>query len=79
MATKDMGCLGVGSLKALYIALMTKCWWRVKTETRSIWRSVIVALHGFHRSSQIDPFHTKKIRCLEFNCFYLEKISGGKH
>ncbi|KAJ9566373.1 hypothetical protein OSB04_002339 [Centaurea solstitialis] len=41
-----VGGLGVGSLKALNIALLSKWWWRFKTESGSFWKDVIVALHG---------------------------------
>ncbi|KAJ9561016.1 LOW QUALITY PROTEIN: hypothetical protein OSB04_006176 [Centaurea solstitialis] len=43
---KVNGGLGVGSLKALNLALMTKWWWWFKTETDSLWKRVIQALHG---------------------------------
>ncbi|KAJ9565573.1 hypothetical protein OSB04_001539 [Centaurea solstitialis] len=40
------GGLGIGSLKAQNIALLTKWWWRYKTEENALWRRVISAIHG---------------------------------
>lgn len=39
--SKKNGGLGVGSIKALRIALIVKCWWRLKTEPNNLWASVI--------------------------------------
>ncbi|KAJ9541752.1 hypothetical protein OSB04_028258 [Centaurea solstitialis] len=40
------GGLGVGSLKALNVALLSKRWWRFRTDPGSLWKDVIVSLHG---------------------------------
>ncbi|KAJ9536970.1 hypothetical protein OSB04_029703 [Centaurea solstitialis] len=44
--SKDKGGLGIGSLRAMNIALLSKWWWRFKTEKNALWRKVIIALHG---------------------------------
>ncbi|KAJ9565965.1 LOW QUALITY PROTEIN: hypothetical protein OSB04_001931 [Centaurea solstitialis] len=46
LASKEKGGLEVGSLKALNLALVTKWWWRFKSETDSLWKRVIQSLHG---------------------------------
>ena len=41
LAKKENNGFGVGILKALNLALMTKWWWRFKTKTDSLWKRVI--------------------------------------
>ena len=43
---REKGGIGIGSLRAHNIALLAKWWWRFKTETNSIWKTVIVSIHG---------------------------------
>ena len=44
--SKDKGGLGIGSLKAQNVALLTKWWWRFRLEKVSLWKRVIMALYG---------------------------------
>ncbi|KAJ9557764.1 hypothetical protein OSB04_012378 [Centaurea solstitialis] len=44
--SRDKGGLGIGSLRAQNIALLAKWWWRFKTEDDTLWKSVIVSIHG---------------------------------
>nr|KAJ0192616.1 hypothetical protein LSAT_V11C800391510 [Lactuca sativa] len=41
----DNGGLGIGSIRALNIALMAKWWWRLKTEPVSLWCRTITGIH----------------------------------
>lgn len=43
---KKYGGLGIGSLKATNLALLSKWWWRFKTEKEALWRKTIAAIHG---------------------------------
>ncbi|KAJ9564749.1 hypothetical protein OSB04_000715 [Centaurea solstitialis] len=43
---REKGGLGIGSLKALNVALLSKWWWRFRTEYGLLWRKVIEALYG---------------------------------
>ncbi|KAJ9550277.1 hypothetical protein OSB04_014322 [Centaurea solstitialis] len=43
---REKGGLGIGSLRAQNWALLTKWWWRYKTEREATWRKVIAAIHG---------------------------------
>ncbi|GJR02297.1 putative RNA-directed DNA polymerase, eukaryota, reverse transcriptase zinc-binding domain protein [Tanacetum coccineum] len=43
---KSCGGLGVGSLSALNLAMMSKWWWRFHLEKNSLWRRVITSIHG---------------------------------
>ncbi|KAL7591412.1 hypothetical protein Lser_V15G32700 [Lactuca serriola] len=45
IASKDNGGLGIGSIRALNIALMAKWWWRLKTEPVSLWCRTITGIH----------------------------------
>lgn len=45
-APKSSGGLGVGCLNSLNIALLSKWWWRLKSEKYSFWGSCIKAIHG---------------------------------
>lgn len=60
IASKEAGGLGIGSLKALNLALMAKWWWRVKTEKDALWVQLISAIHGTRRNCRIDPLESKK-------------------
>ena len=42
----DKGGLGIGSLRAQNMALLAKWWCRFRNEDNSLWKSVIIALHG---------------------------------
>ncbi|KAL4561800.1 hypothetical protein LXL04_033974 [Taraxacum kok-saghyz] len=44
IASKKEGWLGVGSLKALNIALLTKWCWRLKNDGGCLWRDVIISI-----------------------------------
>jgi len=44
--SKEKGGLGIRSLKAQIVALLTKWWLRFRVEDRSLWKRVITALHG---------------------------------
>lgn len=48
-AKKQDGGIGVGSLKALNCALLTKWIWRLKCGQESIWKKVIMGIHNLHR------------------------------
>lgn len=52
---KSKGGLGVGCLKTVNVTLLTKWLWRLKTESKSLWKSCI---NSFHNNSGIDgkPF-----------------------
>ena len=43
--SKDNRGLGVGSIRALSIALLVKWRWRMKTESTALWENVIIGLH----------------------------------
>ena len=60
ITSKDQGGLQVGSLKSFNLALLTKWWWRLKTNNNSLWVEVIKSFHGFNRSSVVDPLLYKK-------------------
>ncbi|GJS28157.1 putative RNA-directed DNA polymerase [Tanacetum coccineum] len=42
------GGLGIGSLLATNFAMLSKWWWRFHTDTNSLWRSIIISIHGDH-------------------------------
>ncbi|KAK9067117.1 hypothetical protein SSX86_014442 [Deinandra increscens subsp. villosa] len=46
LSPKEAGGLGVGSLKAANLALLSKWAWRYNTEHTSLWRRVITAIHA---------------------------------
>ncbi|KAI3509571.1 hypothetical protein L1887_24947 [Cichorium endivia] len=41
LASKSAGGLGVGSIRALNVALIVKWWWRLKTEKDALWGKII--------------------------------------
>ena len=43
---KEKGGLGLGSLQAQNVALLSKWWWCFKKEEGTLWKKVIVAIHG---------------------------------
>ena len=46
IAPKDQGGVGIASLECFNYALLQKWRWRFLTEPNSLWRKVIIALHG---------------------------------
>ncbi|GJW01986.1 reverse transcriptase domain, reverse transcriptase zinc-binding domain protein [Tanacetum coccineum] len=47
-SSKDCGGLGIGSLLASNLAMLTKWWWRFKSESNSLWHQVITSIFGSH-------------------------------
>lgn len=62
---KENGGLGVGSLKAFNRALLTKWWWRYRTDTPLLWVQVIQGIHNLHRKPA--------------NCLAKKSITGTWH
>ncbi|KAK1420098.1 hypothetical protein QVD17_21428 [Tagetes erecta] len=58
MAPRDMGGLGIGSLRSLNLALLGKWWWRAKTERKSLWFKIISAIHHNSRSFNSIPIRS---------------------
>ncbi|KAL4578421.1 hypothetical protein LXL04_014544 [Taraxacum kok-saghyz] len=46
IASKKDGGLGVGSIKAQNLALLTKWWWRLINEENSLWKKVVSKIHN---------------------------------
>lgn len=46
---KEVGALGLDSLKALNLSLIVKWWWRLRVENTILWNRVIEAIHNLHR------------------------------
>ena len=46
IAEKEEGGLGIGSLQGQNLALLSRWWWRFKTEQNFLWKKVITSLHG---------------------------------
>ena len=44
--SRDKGGLGMGSLKAHNVALLVKWWWRFRSEEDTVWKKVVMAIHG---------------------------------
>lgn len=42
---KEVGGLGLGSLRAINIALIVKWWWRFRVDRNTLWRQVIQGIH----------------------------------
>ncbi|KAF5783556.1 putative RNA-directed DNA polymerase [Helianthus annuus] len=50
MTPKELGGVGVGSLKDANLAMLAKWWWRFKTDPDSLWRKVIWSIHHSERA-----------------------------
>ncbi|MFS7928714.1 hypothetical protein Hanom_Chr04g00324021 [Helianthus anomalus] len=50
MTPKELGGVGVGSLKDANLAMLAKWWWRFKTDPNSLWRKVIWSIHNSERT-----------------------------
>ncbi|KAK1409431.1 hypothetical protein QVD17_35957 [Tagetes erecta] len=57
---KKYGGLGLTPLKEFNIALLSKWWWRFKTEEKHLWRSLINSIHCTNRSWPALP-HKKHL------------------
>lgn len=42
---KEVGGLGLGSLRSLNISFLTKWWWRLRLEQNALWARIIMAIH----------------------------------
>nr|KAJ0224075.1 hypothetical protein LSAT_V11C200069590 [Lactuca sativa] len=47
-APKEIGGLGMGSLRALNLSLITKWKWRLKVDNSGLWSKVIKGIHNLH-------------------------------
>ncbi|GJV79565.1 reverse transcriptase domain, reverse transcriptase zinc-binding domain protein [Tanacetum coccineum] len=45
-SSKANGGLGIESLQASNLAMLTKWWWRFRTESNSLWKAIINSIHG---------------------------------
>lgn len=46
IAPPKKGGLGIGSLQASNLAMLTKWWWRFRVEPHALWRKMIKSIHG---------------------------------
>lgn len=58
IAPRDVGGLGIGSIKALNIALLSKWWWKIKTAPTSLWSCIINCIH--YRGTPSENIVTQK-------------------
>ena len=47
IAPKINGGLGIGSLKAANLALLSRWWWRIRSDKSALWNSMITNIHGY--------------------------------
>ncbi|GJT17711.1 hypothetical protein Tco_0876417 [Tanacetum coccineum] len=57
ISPRHKGGLGIGSLLASNQSMLSKWWWRFRTEENTLWRKVICSIHGpstamYHSSSR---------------------------
>ncbi|GKC33112.1 RNA-directed DNA polymerase, eukaryota, reverse transcriptase zinc-binding domain protein [Tanacetum coccineum] len=45
-STPKCGGLGIGSLRDCNLAMLTKWWWRFLHESNTLWKNVIISIHG---------------------------------
>ncbi|XP_022020022.1 uncharacterized protein LOC110920094 [Helianthus annuus] len=55
MTPKDLGGLGMGSLREANVAMLSKWWWRFKVDQQSLWRKVVWSIHAASRSWNYIP------------------------
>ncbi|GJU37056.1 hypothetical protein Tco_1185410 [Tanacetum coccineum] len=49
-SSSSVGGLGIGSLQAFNLALLLKWFWRFHIENDSLWKNIIISIHGMHRN-----------------------------
>lgn len=78
MSPKNLGGLGLGSIRALHLALLTKWLWKLKNEPNSLWVKIIMGLHNMsavQNSNQIKGRWTGVWRNIVKRKIALEKIN----
>ncbi|KAJ0445610.1 putative reverse transcriptase zinc-binding domain-containing protein [Helianthus annuus] len=55
MTPKDLGGMGLGSLRVMNLAMLSKWWWRFKIEKDSLWRKVVWEIHKNARDWNFIP------------------------
>ncbi|KAJ9564338.1 hypothetical protein OSB04_000304 [Centaurea solstitialis] len=60
IAPKNLGGLGIGSLKAANIALLLKWWWRIMNEDSALWVKVIQSIQGISGRDSKSILSSKK-------------------
>lgn len=51
LAPKEVGGHGVGSVRALNVGLIVRWWWRLKSESSSLWCQVISSINKLEGKS----------------------------
>ncbi|XP_022008104.1 uncharacterized protein LOC110907425 [Helianthus annuus] len=58
MTPMDFGGMGFGSLQMANLAMLSKWWWRFKTDRGRLWRKVVWAIHTLFR---VSPGRQKEV------------------
>lgn len=69
---KDDGGIGVGSIRALNIALLVKWWWRLRSVPSLLWSRFITSTHNLH-SKHVDYLANSQIPGLWKNIVGVKK------
>ncbi|GJR83496.1 hypothetical protein Tco_0154281, partial [Tanacetum coccineum] len=58
-----VGWLGIGSLKAANLALLSCWWWRIRSDKSALWNSVIVSIHGYLGGTNTHDYESTNNSC----------------
>ncbi|KAI3497002.1 hypothetical protein L1887_39382 [Cichorium endivia] len=72
IASKDMGGLGIGSLRAMNLSLLSKWIWRLKVCESSSWGNTITQIHNLHRKP-LSKLFTKSLSGVWLRIAEIEK------
>ncbi|GJZ89940.1 putative RNA-directed DNA polymerase [Tanacetum coccineum] len=86
------GGLGIGNLHAANLAMLIKWWWRFHTEKNTLWKDIIISIHGLTggygsipaRSAPLSPWKTiicldKQLSCanISLESIFIRQVRDG--
>ncbi|GJX32886.1 putative RNA-directed DNA polymerase [Tanacetum coccineum] len=60
-SSSNCGGLGIGSLQAANLAMLSKWWWRFHNENNALWKQIITSVHGTNGGISVDSLSNHRL------------------